>query len=64
MSNDKKVAQDRKEKIKKEKKELFEKICLALLTANSRYSIHTKAILIADADILTDAVYDHKKGIK
>jgi hypothetical protein len=64
MSNDKKVAQDKREKIKKDKQQLFEKVCIALLTSSGKYSIHTKALLVADADILADSIYEHKKGIK
>jgi hypothetical protein len=63
MSNEKKVAQDRKEKIKKEKQELFEKVCLCLLSKEA-YSIHNHLVLVADAGILTDYIYESRKGVK
>jgi hypothetical protein len=58
MSNDKKVAQERKEKVKKEKQELFEKVCLHLIASN---------VAVIDFDLalaITDKIYTNKKGIK
>jgi hypothetical protein len=60
MSNDKKVAQDRREKVKKEKQELFEKVCLCLLTSPNGLD----GINYDLATSVTDEMYLKKKGIK
>jgi hypothetical protein len=58
MSNNKKVAQERKEKVKKEKQELFEKVCLAAISGG------TPGINFDLALALTEEIYTQKKGIK
>jgi hypothetical protein len=58
MSNDKKVAQERKEKVKKEKQELFEKVCLCMIS-NPAHPLNFDYALR-----ITEEIYTQKKGIK
>jgi len=58
MSNDNKVSQDRKEKVKKDKQELFEKVCLVLINEENNPDF-----IIRRAHFLTDAIDQAKKAI-
>lgn len=62
MSNDNKVAQDRKEKVKKDKQELFEKVFCALIGGKA-YEGRDTELLINLAVSLTEAGYAAKKGV-